>query len=107
ELDPVARQPRAHRAVPVLAVDVVVQVEDGGRDPGGGGALQRAGAGAVRRDRDDGQVRVDQRLEVRAGAADEHSDHATRPMTRWSPGSGRTATKPMPRLKTRRSSSSS
>ena len=55
--------------------------------------LERARPGPVRRDGDDRQARVDQRLEVRPLAADEDADHAasTRPITSSSPGSGTTA----------------
>ena len=49
--------------------------------------------GSIRRDRDDRQAGVDQRLEVRPLAADEHADHprTTLPMTCSSPGSATTA----------------
>src|SRR5581483_3559659 len=73
-----------------------------------GGAVERARLRVVRSDRGDRQAGVDQRLQVRAFAGDEDADHATSPITS-SPGSAAAtiAQKPMPRLKTRRSSSSS
>ena len=37
--------------------------------------------GAVARDGDDGEARVEQRLQVRSGAADEDADHASSPIT--------------------------
>ena len=71
-------------------------------------AIERVRVLAVRGDGDDRQAVVDQRLQVRAVAGDEDADHTIRPIT-VSPGcaSATTAHQPMPRLKTRRSSSSS
>src|SRR4051812_46327529 len=71
-------------------------------------ANERVGVLAVRRDGAHGQPGVEERLQVRPVAAHEPPDHANRPITS-APGSGAstTAPQPMPRLKTRRSSSSS
>ncbi len=71
----------------------------------------RSSAGASRRfdaTAEIGRPVVDQGLEVRAVAGDEDADHAIRPITS-SPGEGEatTAHQPIPRLNTRRSSSSS
>ena len=104
QADAVGLEPGGHRGVALLAAPA--QLEDRGRDPGRLGALERAHAGPVRRDGGDRQPLVDQRLQVRPLAGDEDADHSTRPITSRSPGSATTAQKPMPRLKTRRSSSS-
>ena len=73
----------------------------------GSGRRRRLRFAATAADRQPG---VDQRLQVRAVAADEHADHAARSArSRALPaaGSATTAHQPIPRLKTRRSSSSS
>ena len=81
--------------------------EGGGRDPCGACTNESVGVLPVGGDRSDRQARVDQRLQVRAVPGDEDADHAIRPITS-SPGAGSatTAHQPIPRLKTRRSSSS-
>ena len=101
-------EPVGHGRVSLLAALVVVELEDGRRDAGRCGPLERPRAGLVRRDRRDGQPRVDQRLQVRALARDEHADHVTRPITSPAPASaaGTTAHIPIPTLNTRRCSSS-
>ena len=55
------------------------------------GPLERARVLPVRRHRPDRQPGVDQRLEVRPLAADEHADHSIRPITRRPAASGTTA----------------
>ena len=117
QLDAAALEPVGHRRVPRRPVGVVVELEDGRLDAGRLGALERPHAGPVRGDRDDREARVEQRLQVRPGAGDEHADHpnrtpspgSTAPITSPSPASpaGTTAQKPIPQLKTRSSSSSS
>src|SRR5581483_11267150 len=108
ELDAARLQPLREGDVALLPALVVGGGEDGGLDTGCLGALERTHARLVRGDGDDRQARVEQRLEVRPLAAHEDADHAILPITS-SPGSasGTTAQKPIPRLKTRRSSSSS
>ena len=54
--------------VALLAVGVAVEAERRGRHAGGASALERVGVAPVRRDRDDRQAGVEQRLEVRAVA---------------------------------------
>ena len=87
EVDAVLDQPVGHRRVARLAVGVVVELEGGGRDPGRPRPLERPRIGLVARDRDDRQALVDQRLQVRPLAADEHADHVSRPITVPAPAS--------------------
>ena len=75
QVDAVLDQPVGHRRVARLAVVEVVELEGGGRDPGRLRPLERARVGLVAGDRDDRQALVDQRLQVRALAADEDADH--------------------------------
>ena len=108
QVDPVLDQPVGHRRVARVAVGVVVELESRRRDPGRSRPLERPRIGVVARDRDDRQALVDQRLQVRPLAADEHADHVSRPITvpAAASASGTTAHIPMPTLKTRRCSSS-
>ena len=106
DLDAVLLEPGRHHEVALLARVVAVERERRSRDARGPGPLERARLLPVRRHRPDRQPGVDQRLEVRPLAADEHADHSMRPITRWPAASGTTAQYPIPRLKTRRSSSS-
>ena len=108
ELDAVLLEPGCEHEVALGPVGVAVERERRGRDAGLARADERVRVAPVRRDRRDRQPRVEQRLQVGAVAADEHADHAIRPIT-VSPGAGSatTAHQPIPRLKTRRSSSSS
>ena len=74
-------EPVRHRGVPLHAVVVVLERERGGGDARGRRPLERARVGPVGRDGAHGQPRVEQRLEVRALAADEHSDQVILPIT--------------------------
>src|SRR5438093_1229462 len=108
EVDPAQLEPVGELAIARGAIRVAARVEDAVRDSGGVGACEPAGVGAIRRDGCDRQSGVDQGLQIRSLAGDEHADHASSPMTIASGGaSGTTAHMPMPTLKTRRSSSSS
>ena len=104
----VSDEPVGHGRVSLLAALVVVELERRARDSGRLGPLERPRTGSVRGDRRHGQPRVDQRLQVRALARDEHADHVTRPITSPAPASaaGTTAHIPIPTLNTRRCSSS-
>ena len=100
-------EPGRHHEIALLAVGVAVEREGGGRYPRGACTNQSVGVLPVGGDGSDREARVDQRLQVRAVPGDEDADHAIRPITS-SPGAGSatTAHQPIPRLKTRRSSSS-
>src|SRR5205814_5105350 len=81
KVDAAPGEPLGHGGVAGVAVRVVVELEDGGGDPGLPRPLEGAHARVVARDRDDRQARVDQRLQVRTFAADQDADHASLPMT--------------------------
>src|SRR5207253_10068501 len=101
-------EPVGELAIARGTIRVAAHSEDAVRDSGGVGACGPAGVGAIRGDGCDRQSGVDQGLQIRYLAGDEHADHASSPMTIASGGaSGMTAHMPMPTLKTRRSSSSS
>ena len=91
QLDIQLLEPGRHDEIALLPARMAVEAEGGRGDAGGTGALQRIRVLPARRDGDDGQAGVDQRLEVRPVAADEHADHSTRPITSSSPGSATTA----------------
>src|SRR6266540_4198098 len=109
QLDAVLLEPAGHDEIAFLPRRVTVQRERRARDLRGARAVQRRRVLAVRSDGEDRQPGIDQRLQVRPFARDEDSDHSFSilPMTSSSPGSATTAQNPIPRLKTRRSSSSS
>ena len=77
DADTVLLQPVRHRRVALLAVVEAVQLERARRHPGRTGAVESTNPVAVRRDGDDGELGVEQRLQVRALAADQHADHAS------------------------------
>ena len=86
DADAVLLEPVRHRRVALLPVGEALQLERARGDAGRAGPVERAHALLVRRDRDDRQLRVEERLEVRALAAHEDADHAGTilPMTRSS-----------------------
>ena len=87
ELDAVRLEPLRERDVALLAARVVRRAAKTAVAMFAASARSSARTPAlVRGDRGDRQPRVEQRLEVRPLAADEHADHAIRPITR-SPGS--------------------
>ncbi len=85
ELDAVLLEPVGHRQCRAPRGRRSRRARRRGRDPGRARrARARARLGPVRGDRGDRQAGVDQRLQVRALAADEHADHARstiRPIT--------------------------
>src|SRR5436309_1955441 len=109
ELDASLGEPFRELLVPPLSRLELHHWKGGGLDSGPRGPVERLRLRVVGRDRDDRQARVEQRLQVRPLAADEDADHRISPMTSSPPASaaGTTAQKPMPRLKTCRSSASS
>ncbi len=106
-LDAVLLEPGRHHEIALLAVDVAVERKGGCRYPRGACTNESVGVFAVGGDGSDREARVDQGLQVRAVPRDEDADHAIRPITSsLGAGSATTAHQPIPRLKTRRSSSS-
>jgi len=87
ELDATLLELGGHRLVAPLAALVPRDIEHARRDPRRLGPRECAHARLVGGDRGEWKLAVDQRLQVRALAADEHPDHRIRPITS-SPGCG-------------------
>ena len=77
ELGAVLAEPVGHRRVALLARGVVGKLERPGGHSGRSRALERGRLRDVRRDGDDRQVGVEERLQVRAASRDEDADHAS------------------------------
>jgi hypothetical protein len=94
ELDSVTLEPVRHRAVAGIAIVVVTEWEELRCDARSRSSLESAYARLVRRDSDDRKAGIEERLEIRALAADQDPDHERTmvPITSASPGSGTTAT---------------
>src|SRR6266511_157465 len=110
EVDTTKSEPIRNVAITRVPVAIARELEDAHRDSGLFRALERAYAALVAGDARNREAAVDQRLEIRPFAADEDADHvrSIAPITSACDGaSGTTAQNPIPRLKTRRSSSSS
>ena len=93
EADAVLLEPVRHHGVALLAARELVEREGGRRHVRPFGPLERARIRPRGGDGVDGQPRVEERLEIRALAADEDADHPATilPITSSSPGSGTTA----------------
>ena len=77
ELGAVLAEPVGHRRVARLARGVVGKLERPGGHAGRSRAFERGRLPDVRRDGDDRQVGVEERLQVRAASRDEDADHAS------------------------------
>ena len=82
-----------HAEIALLATLVVGGIEDGRVDASSLGTLQRADGRPVRGDAGDREACIDEGLQIRALARDEHADHAASmcPITSRPAGSGTTA----------------
>src|ERR687891_1354380 len=121
DLHAAAREPGAHCAVAFLTGREDVELEDRRLDAGAARPVERLHARLVRGHGGDREPVVDHGLQARAAPRDEDADHrsvqatpsipcSSRPITRKpalaASSAGTTAQYPMPRLKTRRCSSS-
>src|SRR5262249_40233985 len=108
EIDATKLQPIGDLSIARGAVRKPFEREDATRDASSIGASERGCVGSVGGDRRDREAGIDQRLQVGPLARHQDSDHASAPITSAPSGaSGTTAHRPMPRLNTRRNSSSS